>query len=389
MSAPAGRKKQPPNGSKDGVEWVTRQGGKKYRYVINSKTGKRRGPWTTHAQAKAGRVKALGELQAGTLALASAETIREAWAEFIAAAKKGTATARGGQKFKGSSLRFLENGFEKIDSHLGAQKLSDVRRADVQDLVDRLAAEGMSPYQLRNAMSPLRILYRRALVRDKVAVNPTVGIELPSVSRQSKVTVLSPEQASALVVAIRDKDRATWATALYAGLRRGELQALRWKHVDFKANVITVRRSYDTGGKIEQEPKSKNAIRDVPIVSPLRLLLEEHRERVADGAEDLVFGDQSQVYFSPPPLRNRALTDWKAAGLDPVTLHTCRHTFASFLIAAGVNAKALSLLVGHANIQTTFDVYGHLMPGGAEEAGRRLEEFLTPPVADDSEEADE
>jgi len=67
---------------------------------------------------------------------------------------------------------------------------------------------------------------------------------------------------------------------------------------------------------------------------------------------------------------------WKAAGLTPISLHECRHTYASFMIAAGVNAKALSTYMGHANISTTFDRYGHLMPGNEAEAAGLLDEFL-------------
>ncbi len=391
-------KAQAERGQKNGVEWRTQKsdGAKRYRWVINSaQLGKQQGDWTTHDLAVSGRRKASGEVEAGTRAPASALTVREAWAAFLTAAESGTATARGGQTFKPSSLRFLQNGWSKIDAHIGAQKLSAVRRSDVQDLIDRLGNQGMSAHQLRGAVAPLRIIYRRALVRDQVAVNPTIGVELPTAKRADKDRVVSRDRAAELLVAVRDRDRAVWATAMYAGLRRGELQALRWKHVDFTAGVIKVRRSYDTGGKVEQEPKSKNARRDVPIIASLRLLLEEHRELVPHGQDALVFGDKAQVYFSPPPLRNRALTDWKAANaaraanldrelepsevLDPVTLHQCRHCFASFMIAAGCNVKALSVIVGHANIQTTFDEYGHLMPDGADDARRRLEAYLRGP----------
>jgi integrase len=62
-------------------------------------------------------------------------------------------------------------------------------------------------------------------------------------------------------------------------------------------------------------------------------------------------------------------------GLEPIGLHECRHTFASLMIAAGVNAKALSTYMGHANIAITLDRYGHLMPGNEDEAAgaaRRL-----------------
>ena len=53
----------------------------------------------------------------------------------------------------------------------------------------------------------------------------------------------------------------------------------------------------------------------------------------------------------------------EAGRARPITLHECRHSFASLMIAAGVNAKALQTFMGHANISITFDRYGHLMPG--------------------------
>lgn len=377
----------------EGIESVKRAKGYRYRWVFNSSTlGKQHGPWTTYDLAVSGRRKALGDVQASTVAAKSPQPLRQAWEAFLAAAENGTATARGGQTFKASSLRFYKLGWSKIDGDIGAKKLTAVRRSDIQDSIDRLGAQGATPHTIRAAVAPLRIIYRRALTRDQVSVNPTIGLEIPTAKRADKERIVCAERAAELLLAIRDRDRAVWATAMYAGLRRGELQALRWKHVDFAAGVIRVRRSYDTGGKLEQEPKSKKAVRDVPIITPLRLLLEEHKELVPHGQDALVFGDKAQVHFAPPPLRNRALTDWKAANaaraaelgrdlepherLEPVTLHQCRHCFAWYMIAAGCNVKALSVIVGHANIQTTFDEYGHLMPDGAAEARDRLEAYL-------------
>ena len=80
--------------------------------------------------------------------------------------------------------------------------------------------------------------------------------------------------------------------------------------------------------------------------------------------------------FNPGRLTQRADKAWKAAELDRITLHECRHTFASLMIAAGVNAKALSTYMGHANISITLDRYGHLMPGNEEEAAGLLDSYL-------------
>ena len=67
---------------------------------------------------------------------------------------------------------------------------------------------------------------------------------------------------------------------------------------------------------------------------------------------------------------------WKAAKLEPITLHECRHTFASLLIDSGANPKAVQEFMGHSKIQTTFDVYGHLFPGSHDEVRARMDAYL-------------
>ena len=63
-------------------------------------------------------------------------------------------------------------------------------------------------------------------------------------------------------------------------------------------------------------------------------------------------------------------------GIGSVSLHDCRHTFASLMIAAGVNAKALSTFMGHANTSITLDRYGHLLPGAEDEAAGLMDAYL-------------
>ncbi len=65
-----------------------------------------------------------------------------------------------------------------------------------------------------------------------------------------------------------------------------------------------------------------------------------------------------------------------AAGLEPIGLHECRHTYAAHMIAAGVNAKALQTYMGHSSITITLDRYGHLMPGSEKEAAGMLGAYL-------------
>ena len=100
----------------------------------------------------------------------------------------------------------------------------------------------------------------------------------------------------------------------------------------------------------------------------------EHRLRSPD-LSGLVFVSGARP-VGATGLRKRSAQAWKTAELEPITLHEARHTFASLMIAAGVNAKALSTYMGHANIAITLDRYGHLMPGNEAEAAELLDAYL-------------
>jgi integrase len=142
--------------------------------------------------------------------------------------------------------------------------------------------------------------------------------------------------------------------------------------------VIHVQRSWDAKeGFIP--PKSATGIRKVPIAVVLRAYLVEHKQRMAadePSTDGLVFGRSSVSPFAPHTVTDRADAAWKAAGLERIVLHEARHTFASLMIAAGVNIKALSTYCGDANIGITLDRYGHLMPGNEAEASELLDAYL-------------
>src|SRR5439155_20986963 len=134
---------------------------------------------------------------------------------------------------------------------------------------------GHEPSTIRNTLLPVRAIFRRALTRGEVAINPTSGLELPAV-RGRHDRIASPEEAATLLAAL-DGDRALWATAMYAGLRLGELMALDWKHVDLDRDLIHVRWSYDNKEAVRVAPKSRAGVRTVPLASVLKTHLGAHR----------------------------------------------------------------------------------------------------------------
>lgn len=345
-------------------------------FVFSAREGKKvRKSFAKLAEAKAWRHDASTALRKGTMRAPSSMTLREAAEAWLEGAKDGSIRTRSGDTYKPSALRSYEQALStRILPPLGAAKLSDIERRDVQDLADRLLADGLDPSTIRNALMPLRVIFRRALVRGDVAVNPTTGLELPAV-RGKRDRIASPEEAAALLDALPEGDRPLWATALYAGLRRGELMALRFEDVDLAAGVIHVERSYDPKAGEFITPKSHAGVRRVPIAGILREYLIAQKLR-SGRSEGLVFGESATTPFDYWSVTRRATRTWRAAGLSPIGLHESRHTFASLMIAAGVNAKALASYLGHSSVTITLDRYGHLMPGNEHEAATLLDTYL-------------
>lgn len=133
------------------------------------------------------------------------------------------------------------------------------------------------------------------------------------------------------------------------------------------------------------DPKTRKSRRRVPVPAVFRALLAGHRlRRGSPAADDLVFAPDGQIPFQAERLCRLADQAWKKSRITGrLRLHQSRHTYASFLIAAGVNAKALSSFMGHPSITVAFDLYGHLMPATEAEGAALLDAFLEDPEADE------
>lgn len=280
--------------------------------------------------------------------------------------------ARSGDPFKPGTLRSYEIHFRlRIEPAIGGLSFYRVRRVGLQDLVDRQVAAGTAPATIAVMVGALGAVYGRAVQRDELDVSPVLGVKLPAI-RNGRDRFASPGEAVALLAAVPDRDRSVWAAAMYGGLRRGELQALRWEDVDLAEGTIHVVRGWDRDGPTTTKNRGR---RRVPLVPDLREHLAAQRLRQEPGV-DLVFGLAQHRPFDADRLLRRAKAAWEAAGLERLTLHDCRHTYASLLIHAGANAKALSVTMGHSSIAITIDRYGHLMPGAEAELGALLHAYL-------------
>ncbi len=318
-----------------------------------------------------------GRTPPGHHAPADCQTIAEAAEILIAGAHDGTILDRGGKPYKPSTARGYEQLLHTyVVAALGDWKLSHIQRRDVQDFVDDLRKRGLSPSTITNILDPLRVIFRRAIRRDEVSIDPTENLDLPAI-RGRRDRIEPPEVAHELIAALPDSERAFWAVALFCGLRRGELRGLQWSNVDFEAGVIRVERSWDPV-KGPVDVKTGAGHRAVPMAFVVRRELMAHKARTNRDGPDLVFGRTKTEAFFASTIRARAHKAWLEAGLEPITPHEARHCAISFFIAAGLDWKQISTWAGHGDVRQTWNRYGHLVPGGEDTARERLDAFLTP-----------
>lgn len=343
-------------------------------FVYSRLDGKKlRKTFRTQAAAREWRAETALAVRKLLLRAPTTTTVQGAGADWLARARDGLVRTRSGDEYKPATIRAYEAALRlRVNPALGSKRLSEVTRNDVQDLIDALVANGQQPPTIGITVSALRVLYKRALARGEVAVSPLTGAQVPA-ARGERNRIATPEECARLLDALPQRDRGLWATAMYAGLRRGELMALRASDVDLQRGVITVSHGWDT--LIGEIATKSRRLRVVPVSAVLAGELERHLATLA-WVEGLVFGIGPSRPFNPTPVAKRAERAWNRLGLARITLHECRHTFASLMIAAGVNAKALSAYMGHANISITMDRYGHLMPGNEREAAGMLDSYL-------------
>lgn len=347
------------------------------------------------SEARSWRVDAMREVERGTLRATPRDgrSLAVALGEFVRGMESGAIRPKGRERYKPNTVRSYERALRGriAKAPLARIKVAELQRRDLQRFADDLLASGLSASTVSNIINPIQAFYRWEINRDELTHNPSERIDLPNNGQRRPRRIASSGEAAALLAALAPEDRAVWATAFYAGLRRGELQALRVCDIDVEANLIAVERGWDQEEGVI-EPKSRAGRRAVPLLATLRSYLEKELRRAGRRGEELVFGRTIDQAFYASTVDGRAKRAWTTANdhereaaeaasrepdlLRPITLHECRHTFASLLIDSGANPKAIQNFMGHSKIQTTFDVYGHLLPGSRDEVRERLDAYL-------------
>ncbi len=247
----------------------------------------------------------------------------------------------------------------------------------MEEFIAALVKEGLAKATIDTIVSNLRKLFNHARKRKLVADNPASGLsELYSQAKTKHETVepLTQEEVPVFLAAVAEyapQYYALFVTAIHTGVRAGELAGLQVGDIDFRGKYLIVRRSIDRVHRKVVPTKSKR-IRRVDLSDELCVVLQEHIRRQKESwlrsgkrpEQEWLFPNEDGGWFDTSNLANRHFHRCLAkAGLHRRRFHDLRHGFASLLLTNGAPIAYVSEQMGHASIQLTVNLYGHLQPG--------------------------
>ena len=240
-------------------------------------------------------------------------TVQGAADALIAGMRSGAIRNRSGRPYKPSAVRSYERALRlHVLPTLGGYRLADVRRRDVQELVERLTADGLSASTIGNALDPVRVVFRRAIRNDELLVDPTGLLDLPANDAVERASVDVPT-AEALVAAAPAGDRAFSSLAFYCSLRRGGLRASRLRRRRDGRDRPRAPHLGRRGGRGRREVEGRRT--RCPTRGAESRLLAAHLLETGRDGDDLIFGATAERPFDSSTVQYRADRAWKAADL--------------------------------------------------------------------------
>lgn len=322
----------------------------------------------------------LEQLSRGQITTDRGLRLGDARARFVKAAREGRALNKRGRRYKPSAIDNIESSLQThVEPTLGRRRLVDIRRGEVQAIVDELTPV-KSGSRVRNVVNSVRALYRWAQERDLATHDPAQHVRLPAMNATPIERVASPAEFDRLLACLDPVDALAYALAGYGMARAAQIKRLRWKEVDFKLKAVELGAEWEAA-------KYEASHRVVPAVPPLMSLLRAvYIEQGRPAGDQLVIPPRHASktgLFSTAGLANRAGERWTKAKLEDITLQECRHTAATWLDAAGVSPKVSSVLMGHAAPKRQQDAapitlarYTHALPQDIERARKQLADYL-------------
>jgi integrase len=220
--------------------------------------------------------------------------------------------------------------------------------------------------------------------------NPADAVSSPHYQNPEWHTLSEDDINTLLEAAQKTPYYALFHLAIYTGMRRSELLALRWSDIDLLLCQLYVTRTLhqlSNGEILYRAPKTAKGRRMIALSPSAVLVLRKHREKQALQRamlgipltdDDLVFSQLDGKPLRPDSITHAWIKLVRRTGLEGIRLHDARHSHASLMLKAGIHPKIVQERLGHASIQITLDTYSHVAPGLQEAAANRFDELVNP-----------
>ena len=278
---------------------------------------------------------------------------------------------------------------EKVRNHispaLGGTPLNQLDPTQIQRFINSRIDRGMSPKSIRSMYNNLNAALNKAVQLKILSHNPCVGVVLPKLKRFQSV-VYDATQINQLLDIAKQESASIYVISILGallGLRRGEMTALRWEHIDFDQKTITISETcvQTSKGAQKKDPKSEAGKRTLSVGGKALDALREVKDAYDEACRSNPwFHDSGYVLFKEDgnPYRPDCITQlWnrflKRTTLPYIRLHDLRHSNATLMIAKGVSAKVVQHRLGHADISTTLQRYVHVLPTMDEDAADTID----------------
>jgi len=266
---------------------------------------------------------------------------------------------------------------------LGSIPLSEIKPSQLQayyaeklDHGRKDGKGGLSPRTVQHHHVTLHTAIQSAVKWGLLSRNLADAVDRPRYERKEMHTFDDEGLRAFLKVARETIYYAPFYVALFTGLRRSELLALRWDDIDLDMAQVYVTRALHrlrTGEIVYRTPKTAKSRRLVDLPPSAALVLRQHRDQqealradLATGpvqGHDLVFTTLEGGPVLPDTFTHAWIKTARRAGFPHIRLHDARHSHATLLLKQGVHPKVVQERLGHASITTTLDTYSHVLPG--------------------------
>ena len=264
-------------------------------------------------------------------------------------------------------------------SALGHHRMSSITPRQVQLIINKMTAD-LRPSTIRSYYGTVRSLFRDAVDTDVIGRSPCRGIKLPA-ARSDEKRVLTADELHHLADAVGVRWRCFIYLAGVLGLRYGEVAALRVSDVDLKhKQVAVVRTATEVRGQVRiGPPKTPQSMRSLAIPDALVAELVGHVDRNDLRNDDFLFQNEVGGPFGRSNFRTRI---WNPAivkaNLHGLTFHGLRHSAATHWIAAGIDARTVQQLLGHADPRLVLRLYAHATDRALRAATQKVESSFWP-----------